>query len=280
MDVKLNILKTTVNIGLKKPVKLLQITDSHIALDDDGKQHIRAFEYFEGKYDGRSAAYFHAALKYASDNGLFIINTGDTIDFFSKGNFDFLDKYLNGTDYIYAAGNHDFCHCVGLAKEDRKYKRNNIKIIAPHIKTNLCFDSVIIGEVNIVTIDDSYYLLTHGQIDMLKAEVAKGYPILLCMHIPIFTPDLADFVMLKQPCSYVIGATNDYLNRYPSDRRDQQKPDESTVEAIKYIKSESMIKAVFSGHIHNNFETKLNSDLMQYCTHGTYDGFVREITVI
>ena len=46
------------------------------------------------------------------------------------------------------------------------------------------FDNI--GGVNIVVMDDSYYQISEGQIDMIKAEVAKGYPIILCMHIPFF----------------------------------------------------------------------------------------------
>ena len=45
MEHKLNIIKTTIDIGLGHEVKFLHITDSHIALDDEGDERDR-FKYF------------------------------------------------------------------------------------------------------------------------------------------------------------------------------------------------------------------------------------------
>lgn len=137
---------------------------------------------------------FFQAVEYAKRNNMLIWCTCDVIDFFSQENFDFIDKYLNAVDYIYAAGNHDFCHRLGQAKEDYAYKWKKISEIAPHIKNNLYFYSRIINGINIVTMDNSYYFITEGQIEALKAEVAKGYPIILAMHVPIYTKKIAEVV--------------------------------------------------------------------------------------
>ena len=83
-------------------------------------------------------------MAYAKENGLMMLNTGDFLDFLSKKNFEFADKYLMNTDTIYAAGNHDFCHRVGYAKEDYQYKWDQIKRSAPHLPNNLYFYSRII----------------------------------------------------------------------------------------------------------------------------------------
>ena len=278
MEKGLKILKTVINIGIEKPVKLLHITDTHFTYDDPHTEEDRT-ETFSVDYRGCVEDYFFQALEYAKQNDMPILHTGDLIDFLSKGNFDLLDS-LKDVDYMYAAGNHDFCHYVGKATEDYEYKWNNIKQVAPHIKSNLYFDSRVIGGVNVVTLDDSYYLISEGQLEMLKAEVAKGYPIILGMHVPLYTEKHANIMLKELGTAAVCGAPESMLATYSEGRRLQQTPDAATLRAIDYIKSEPLIKAVVAGHTHRNFEENITENLPQYLTHGSFAGYVREITII
>lgn len=278
MKKELQIIKTTIEIGLEKPMKFLHITDTHITRGDPFNG--RRKKTFDVDYEGCAEEYYFAALDYAKKNAMPIVNTGDLIDFFSEENFDFIDRYWTGVDGIYAAGNHDFCHFLGKATEDYAYKWEKIKEIAPHFENNLYFDSRIIGGVNFVTLDDSYYLIGAGQIEMLKAEAAKGYPIILAMHVPLYTKGLAEAVMQNNPCAYVTAAPEELLVNYPEYRRFQQTPDTDTLRAVEYIKNEPLIKALVVGHTHLNFEEKLTQDKWQYATHGSFAGYVREFTVI
>ena len=279
MEYKLNILKSTINIGLKKPIKILHVTDTHVSLEDSGVSypHHKAFgEKNKGYID-----YFLQAIAYAKANAMPILHTGDLINFLSQANLDYVKEQLSDVDYMMAAGNHDFCQVVGYHLEDYDYKWKNIKKIAPYVKSNLYFDSKIIGGVNIVTMDDSYYTISDGQTEMLRAESAKGYPILLCMHVPIFEPSLADAVMAEgHPCAYVTAPTEEYLKKYSEDRRVQQTPDAATLRAVDYIKKEPLIKAVLTGHTHINFEAELASGMIQLNTGANYKGYVRELTIL
>ena len=271
----LKILKTTVDIGLGHEVKVLHVTDSHIALDDEGDERGR-FKYFSNAEE-----YFHQTCAYAKENGLTMLNTGDLLDAHTESNFAFADKYLLPTDTIYAAGNHDFCHFVGKAIEDYAYKWERIKYSAPHLPNNLYFYSRVIDGVNFVTLDDSYYLISDGQIEMLKAEAARGYPIVLGMHIPLFTKAQADQILANgNKCAYVTGAPREYTDKYPPDRSRQQVPDEATLRAIEYIQNEPQIKAIVTGHTHINFEEKLPGGAIQITTAGGYHGYAREITLV
>ena len=280
MRKEIKILQTTVNIGVEKPFKLLHVTDSHIALDDEGNDCGRQ-KIFDKDYEGCSQDYFIQAADYCKKQDMVMLNTGDFFDFLSEANFAFADEYLNKIDYIYAAGNHDFCHCVGKAKEDYEYKWNQIKRSAPYIKSNLYFDSRVINGVNIVTLDNSYYLMTDGQIEALRAEAAKGYPILLAMHNPLYNEKQATDMMQKGGnILYCVGAPEEILKTYPADRRAQQTPDDATLRAIKYIKEEPLIKAIVVGHLHRNFEETLENGVPQITTAGSYSGYVRELTII
>ena len=280
MKKNLNVMHSELNLGLEKPIRFLHVTDTHITRGDPSGRKRRE-EIFNKYYENCAEDFFLQAIAYAKENDMPVLHTGDMIDFLSQPNFDFLDEHFRDLDYMYAAGNHDFCHWVGRAREDYSYKWENMKQIAPHIQSNLYFDSRVIGGVNFVTLDDSYYLISDAQTEMLKAEVAKGYPIILAMHVPLYTEELAKAVMAKNnPCAYVVAAPEDLLATYPEDRRKQQTPDHDTLRAVEYIKNEPAIKALIVGHTHLNMEEKLTEDKWQYATHGSFAGFVREFTVI
>ena len=62
MEYELNVIYTTVKIGLEKPVKILHITDTHIAIDDPERISGRAAGCFEGEHKGRTLEYLKLAV--------------------------------------------------------------------------------------------------------------------------------------------------------------------------------------------------------------------------
>ena len=131
-----------------------------------------------------------------------------------------------------------------------------------------------------MTLDNSYYLISEGQIKMLRAEAAKGYPIVLCVHTPFYTPAFAeDRMAAEKDCTYLMAPPEELLLRYTPERRAQQAPDEATHKAVEYILQEPLIKAVFAGHMHYDFEEPLANGVMQITTDGSYRGTVREVTL-
>lgn len=281
---ELQIIKTEFHIGLDAPVRLLHVTDSHICLANkaDAAYDPELIDHAKQRGDAfggeaQVESYFEQAMDYARREGIPMLHTGDLYDCMTEANFAYMEKALASVDSIYAAGNHDFCHYVGRAIEDYQYKWENLRRVQPHVKQNLYFDSRIIGGVNIVTLDDGYYLFNKGQEEMLRAEAAKGYPIVLCMHVPLYTPKLAELILEHNPCAYVTGAPREMYTKYPNDRRLQQNPDRATLEMIEYIKSEPMIRLIVAGHVHRNFEEPLDNGVMQICTEGGYHGYAREL---
>lgn len=91
-----------------------------------------------GRQDGVTVRLYEQALDYARKNELFVVCTGDLIDFMSHANFEYLDHAFDGVDYVYALGNHDICAYVGGDNEDESYKWNNMKLTAPHIPGRIC----------------------------------------------------------------------------------------------------------------------------------------------
>lgn len=155
-----------------------------------------------------------------------------------------------------------------------------MKLTAPHIRSNLYFDSKLYGGVNFVTLDNSYYRISEGQTKMLCAEAAKGYPIVLCVHTPFYTPAFAeDRLAAEKDCTYLMAPPEELLARYAPERRVQQAADQATLEAVEYILNEPLIKAVFAGHMHYDFEEPLANGVMQFTTDGSYRGTVRDVTL-
>lgn len=275
---KLKIIKTEIKIGLSAPVRLLHVTDSHITRGDPtGLQA----GWFNHDYEGCAEDYFLAALAYAKENGLTVLHTGDLIDFQSEENFAYMKEHLEGVDYLYAAGNHDFYNHVERPAEDDENKRVKTPLISPYIKNNLYFDSRVLGGVNIVTMDNSYYLVKEDQLEALKKEVAKGYPVVVAMHVPVFTERLAvDGLKGDPPVLYLMGTPMEFLGQLPPDRIRQQGADEVTLRFIEYLKTEPAIKALITGHKHLNDEAVIGNRLPQYITGGSFDGYAREITFL
>jgi len=281
MKKELQVIKTELNIGVENPFSILHMTDTHITIDDPGADSGRQ-GCFDCDFENSSQDYCLQAIEYAKQNNMTILNTGDLLDYLSEGNFEFVKKHFANVDYMYAAGNHDFCHFLGKAAEDYEYKWEMMKTTAPLFKNNLYFYSRMLGEVNMVTLDNSYYRITEGQLEALKAEVAKGHPIILGMHVPFFTESIAEYTKeINGKAHHVMDVPQEIVDAYPDNGvRVRQTPDEATKKAIEYIKSEPMIKALITGHKHHNFVDMLSPTLIQYVTTGTHYGEIREFTVV
>lgn len=282
---ELQILKTELNLGLEKEVHLLHVTDSHIskAYNNEDPELVRIALERAKEFDcgvaGSAEDLYNQAYEYAKKNNLVMVHTGDLIDFITEANLDYLEHAFDGLDHLYAAGNHDFCHCLGKAKEDWMYKRETMKLTAPRLKDNMTFSSKVVGGVNLVALDNSYYNISDGQIEMLRAEVAKGLPILLFMHVPLYVPEYAKYVMGLVEFAYMVAAPREILEGYNDARFFQQAPNEQTLRAVDYILGEPSIKAIFVGHTHQNGEEALSNGVMQHITGASYKGHAREIII-
>lgn len=282
----LKIEKTRLEIGVGKPMRILQISDAHIcrAYPEEGKQALIAARTLPTVFGDEAAIEqnWQDALQFARKTCDFTVFTGDLYDFFSRGNLDYVKESIRGMDYLYAAGNHDFLDMKPPYREDEALKRERWGAIDEVFGTNLWAESRIVGGVNLVTMDDSLYQLSEGQKDFLEAECAKGLPIVLFLHVPIATPRLAERRMNEGSGSsaYLLCPDEALLSRYRADRRKQQQPNDMTRQVVGFIGKCPQIKAVFAGHLHWNFEEPLSSGIPQYTTGALYDGIVREIEIV
>jgi hypothetical protein len=280
----MQLLKNTLEIGLEKPVKILHVTDSHIAFADeydDERKHelVKRFESPE------RVEYLKEQIAYSKENCDVLVHTGDLMDFVSHANTIKAREILADEHIFFIAGNHEYSQYVGEAWEDKAYRMNSYMEIERYggFGVPMLWNTRIVGGVNIVGIDNAYQLFEDWQIHHLKKEVEKGLPIILAFHDPLFEQSLYDYHYERVPndtCTYLTGLDEDHLARYSEFRAYQHRPDEPTLRMIEYIKSEPLIKAILTGHVHFNYLSNITPGLPQFVTGSGYEGRAREITIV
>ncbi len=265
---KLKIEKSVIKAGVERPFKFLHVSDPHI--------DIRSIENFS-----QNTEYFEKAMKYAKENDLMVLCTGDNFIYYSEDNKKYaLEKFPENA--IFIPGNHDFCDDIDdLYEGDINYCEYFINKWSECYKQEILFDSKIVNGVNFVTLLDIYYEITAKQLEFLKNEVAKGYPVILCMHVPFFVAKLADSLMAEwAKCGYQVAPPESYYKNYSEKDYSDQVANEATLRAVEYITNEPAIKAIVAGHVHLNFDGFSDSGKRQICTGELRHGHARVIEVI
>lgn len=282
MNTKLAIRNITIDIGIEKPFRILHSTDNHICVADE-----RDCERKRDLSSKRAAMFgspvlgncdlFDESIRFAKENELLFLSTGDICDFVSYGCLDYAKKKLSEVEYVFAPGNHEFSKFVGEAKEDAAYKADSYGLVQAYFKNNLTADSTVINGLNIVTFDNSYYNFTDSQTAFLEKQVKKGLPIALAFHVPIYTEGLYNDQHSDEPghSCYCIACPESKMHSFPKDRYEQQLADKPTLDFVEYAKAQPLIKAVFAGHLHF-FRTDIlgtwAAKPVQICSDGGFHG--------
>ena len=263
----MKILRTPVVCGAEKPFTLLHISDTHLTLADE-RNDKRKIDLA----DGRSSCFPSAlsdlreAEEYARENHLTIVHTGDLIDFVSEANLDAAKKFTSGNDVFFSAGNHEFSLYVGEAFEDEAYRNQSLAHVQESFTNDIRFASRVINGVKLIAIDDSYYRFDRPQLEKLKKETEDNLPIILLMHNPVYEPELFRTARPKGDSAYLTSTPDELMSDYSEYRFKQQQADDITIETTEFIKSCPLIKAVFAGHLHCDYEGKLTESIPQYVT--------------
>ena len=263
----MNILHTEINIGAQKPFTVLHASDTHITLADsrDGK---RKTDLAGGRQNcfPKADEMFDKLIEMQNETGNLLVYTGDLIDFVSQKNLEKAKDFSQKTDCFFAAGNHEFSLYVGEAKEDAAYRNQSLDKVQAAFKNDIRFSSRIVNGINFVAVDNSYYFFEQWQLDGLKAEAEKGLPIVLCMHNPVYSAELYEFLLNREGRdrpAYLMSVPEEKMKHYTPDRYEQQKEDAVTHEAYEFILNCDRIKTLLVGHVHCPFEFPLG-DKMQY----------------
>lgn len=265
----MKLIETKLTIGAEKPFHFLHMSDTHFTLadgrDDARKQALAADRT---KWHSDAETISAEAEAFARKQELMIAHTGDYIDFVSEANLDRLKQFTDENDAFFAAGNHEFSLYVGEAFEDAAYREQSLARVQACIKNDMRFAARQVCGVNLIAIDNGYYLFEEWQLEALKREAARGLPMLLFMHTPLYDPELYH-LMGAHGClgeaAYMVATPKELMTAYSDYRRRQQTADAVTLEMVEYIKQQLLIRGIFCGHLHDFVsETRLTDRITQY----------------
>ena len=263
----MNIITTSIDAGAVKPFRLLHISDTHLTLADerDNERKLK-LAADRSRYFPKAEELLAEAERLSQSEGITIVHTGDLIDFVSEANLDRARSFTGKNDVFFAAGNHEFSLYVGEAFEDEAYRNQSLAHVQKSFPDDLRFCVRVINGVKLIGIDDGYYRFDEPQLEALRREADEGLPILLFLHNPLHEPELYKLAMTKGPCAYLTSTPEELMTGYDEYRYRQQKADEITLEATDFIKTCPLIKAIFAGHLHYDYEGRLTERLPQYVT--------------
>ncbi len=266
------VIHTVLNIGIETPIRLLHITDVHIAKTNKTdpedqisleKQRVDIFRK-EGDFPPFSPSeYLEEAFRLAEDYGALPVLTGDVFDIQTQGNLEEFHRICDGKDFLYTPGGHEHqkrCHITLDEKDGYWYKsREKLKEALPEF--DLDFTCRTVGGVNLVMADNSLDYYNRETVRRYFETLKNGLPTLVFSHDPLRTERL-NMATLWTP------------NMAPVTEEDLAE----SLKMLQDLKTNSQVAAVFTGHSHTERETVYESTIC-YETPGLYSGICRLIEI-
>ncbi len=280
--------------GLKKTIRILHISDSHISIPDEAEKEFLPFStrmdkayvtkphYKTGETTTPVEA-FTELMNLAADRKVDMIAlTGDIVNNPSKASVRYVTGSIQktGIPYVFVAGNHDW-HYEGMEGSLSELRLIWIQnsLLPLYDGKNPLFSSQITGGVNFVTIDNSTYQVTADQLDFYKKQAALNMPVVLLVHIPLYLP--------KDGEKENVGTCGDPRWGWDKDKnyKLEGRPRwpksgnlSSTKEFLNAVKNTTNLTAVLAGHTHSPRADVISGSAVQYITGRSLDGQHRIVT--
>ncbi|MBQ2726628.1 MAG: metallophosphoesterase [Clostridia bacterium] len=266
--------KTTVRIpGLTKRYTFCHISDVHVAYarPDEPKEAREMAEKHAQRWspngilpvDALDAALNHADRIHA--DGVFLC--GDCADYLSDGTAAYLHDRIarTETEVFFVCGNHE--------GGDYYKKVEDLRVCYP-VYADLMYGSPAfwvrdMGEFLIIGMDDSDKNIRREQISALEEQLERGKPIVLLIHIPVYTAAIDPPVRTQ----WGPGGCDYFTLGLPHD------PPLSREFCKLLSQKDNNIAAIFAGHIHLAHEGEFAPGKMQYTSAPTFTGYLREVTL-
>ena len=275
-----NYTRATLRFGLPEPLRCLHISDTHLLFSDGRdcrvKYDIALRRWGEYVYSnvGRNVTYFLDALLCAKRNDLLLLHTGDLIDFYSPANLEAAERLLelSGVNCFLCAGNHEYTNYSGQHPESPEEVAEARREVPKIFTDRLDFASRIIGGINFIALDNSSGYFPEESLDFFDAEAARGVPMILLIHIPIYTPGVLAMLRDEERVqNFSLCAIPENL---PPTGCEYAPSNAVTRKFVQRLKREPLLKAVLSGHIHAHRDhvDELAPELPQFVAGGGYYG--------
>ena len=269
-----------IEAGATVPFSLLHISDTHLtaAYPNEPEDKQQLMKARTQTFGGRQEEALRDSLAWAKTNVDFVVHTGDLIDFQSRANYDLVKKYFGaGAAKVASAGNHEFSPemWMGAVKEEHTeaYKNLTRKDLQAAYPYDLQFNATVVNGINFIAMDDVYGYVPPVCVEKFHAEVKKGLPIVLCMHVPFYTDGIwradqkfwTSAAQHGKPNFFRAAAIPDAHGDYKV-----QQTDKVTRDFIASLKGEKLLKGILAGHLHITVQERFSPTAMQYVVGGNF----------
>jgi len=269
----------TIEAGATKPFSVLHISDTHLtAAYDHEPEAKKAIAAKRTKtFGGLQEEALRDSLSWARENCDYLLHTGDLIDWQSEANFDLVRKYF-GAEVFGSMGNHEFYTYMPDERitSEESFKDRSWPLLAEKHPADARFTSKAVNGVNFICLDDTFGTVQPDLVEKFKAEAKKGLPIVLAMHVPLFTPRLWQAASRywrerkKFTDATVPAASGDYL---------RQQKDSVTRDFIAYLKTEPLLKGILVGHNHLFAQERFSPTAVQHVVAGNFLFAAQEVLI-
>lgn len=240
--------------ALPEPLKVSFIADAHLNLHDDRDRE--NFDYLKrmagAKWSETLTAKdgFAIALKKVREaKSDLVVLLGDAISFPALANIEFLASEMDalGVPWLYVSGNHDW-HFEGEpgTQAELRAKWTSTRMRPLYQGNDPMAYSKVVKGVRFVLIDNTFYEVTPEQLAFYRAEAAKGDPVCLCTHIPLWNPGMGWCACASPEW----GTKADFLHQIERREKWPERASASTFAFREAVLGTPNLVACFAGHIH------------------------------
>lgn len=254
-----------VHAGASSPFSVFHISDSHLteAAPDEPSAVVSQAKMRTVAFGARQIESTRRLVGFARKNSDLVVHTGDLLDFHSDGN-------VAAAKEVFALAPDMFFGCIGNHEYYRHgpgYAKRHAEACAAAFPYDLTFDSRVLNGVNFVSMDDALWDQggingpTADQRERFAKEVEKGLPMILCVHVPLHTPDI------------IMARTQFWENRGEKFRNSSKWApnfNKDTKDFIAYLKGVPLLKAILSGHEHIAMEERFSPTAVQFVAPGGF----------
>lgn len=268
--------------GLGRTVRLLHVTDVHVALADDRDADCRqacrksydAFARYRQDAAGNNIptdATFDEMMAAAGGLDLDLVAlTGDIVHFPARAAVESvaLSAAKANVPALYTPGNHDW-HFPGIEGRDELRAASRPRLEPLHHGQGAQGRHEI-GGIQFLTIDDSTYQVDEAQLAFVRSHLSGGMPTVLLMHIPVSIATLRDRTIERWDSPILI-ADPDWDSE-PRNRWGAGEDLPSTLEFARMLSTADNLVAVLCGHLHFAHADAISPRAVQYVGPPAYLG--------
>ncbi|MEE2830902.1 MAG: metallophosphoesterase [Candidatus Latescibacterota bacterium] len=272
--------------GLEEDLTILHLTDSHMAegdeRDPEAAESVARFQKrFQERTPGGVPAWdlFRQTLAAAAARGVDAAAlTGDIIHFPAHAALDIVQAGVDelGVPTVYTPGNHDW-HFPHLEWSEETRAEYYPRFRGLTDDSPACGSTEVRG-VRLITLDNSTYQVSDGQVEFLRAELDSGQPCLLFVHIPIWIKSLAPTVMEKWKAPIMMASPTGWTQEAREKWRVLEAlPSTRACHDLLKSKAATNLAAIFCGHVHFAHTDVVQPGCQQYVTAPGFEGGYRFI---